>query len=81
MTTIEGTSSVRPRRTRTYGKREIIELAVPLAIALVGTVGLFLLTPLDGAFGFVLIGMCIFLGVLRQRPAHPGCEAPASTAW
>ncbi len=50
-----------PRRTRTFGQREVVELAVPVATSLLATTALFLLTPLEGALGFVLIALALFL--------------------
>ena len=67
------------RSTRTFGARESLEIAVPLALAIVGTSLLFLLTRLDGGLGFVIVAFTIFmilfyLTVRRARGAKHGMD-------
>jgi phosphate transport system permease protein len=68
-----------PRATRTFGSREAKELGIPLAIAAVTTALLFRLTRLDGAFGFGIIALAIFMAayywtVRRTRGAKHGID-------
>lgn len=68
-----------PRTTRTFGSREAKELGVPVVVAIVVTTLLFLATPLDGTFGFGLIGLAIFMAVYysivrRTRGAKHGVD-------
>lgn len=68
-----------PRSTRAFGVREAKELGIPLAFALVMTTLLFRLTRLDGAFGFGIIGLAIFmtayyLTVRKTRGAKHGTD-------
>lgn len=85
MSTIDALSSHSPRRTRTFGQREVTETVVPIVVSLVTTTLLFLLTPLDGGFGFVLIAAAIFLAafyvsVRRTRGAIHGIDRVVGVA-
>lgn len=71
------------RSTRTFGTRETMEIAVPLAVSVLVTTALFLLTPLDGAFGFVIVAFTIFMvaffaAVRRARGAKHGIDRVVS---
>jgi phosphate transport system permease protein len=50
-----------PRKIRSFGRAEGLEVGVPILVALLLTTALFGFTRLDGAFGFVLICALIFL--------------------
>jgi phosphate transport system permease protein len=67
------------RKLRNFGRREMVELLVPVVIAISITTLLFLFTPLDGAFGFALVSFTIFLvafytAVRRTRGAKHGID-------
>jgi phosphate transport system permease protein len=82
MTSVEaavGAVNLEPRRTRSLGRRELVEITIPVTMALIGTTALFLATPLDGGFGFLLVALTIFLAafyvsVKRTRGAKYGVD-------
>jgi phosphate transport system permease protein len=59
--TVPKPTEQRRRSTRGSARRSFEEFGAPTVVALVATTALFLATPLDGAFGFVIIGALIFL--------------------
>lgn len=72
-----------PRRPRSFGKAEAVELIVPLAIAAVVTAILFQITPLAGPVGFVIITYVTFIAQYyvygrRRHGAKAGVDRVAT---
>ena len=61
-----------PRRPRSFGRREAMELVAPLAIAGSVTTVLFAITPLSGPVGFVIVMYSLFIApyYLYARRVH-----------
>ena len=71
------------RSTRTFGRRETLEVVVPFVLSVAATLILFVLTPLDGGFGFVIVAFALFLATLylvvrRARGAKHGIDRVVS---
>jgi phosphate transport system permease protein len=50
-----------PRKIRSVGSEEVINILLPLLAAVLVTGALFAITPLSGAFGFVLVAYLVFI--------------------